>query len=391
MQKNKIVLKNKIASIIMITLLSISATIPVFARIAQETITVNFNNIRLTVDGRNIQTEFEPFVFEGRTYLPVRDVANAMGFGVTWEDATNTVHLTAGMANPYNFSPAIGSERQQTITVNFNNIRFAVNGQLVQTEFDPFIFQGRTYLPVRDVSIAMGFEVNWEDATNTIHLTSQNLSVTPDYTPHHQATPNYPPHQPQATPLPTSGANISIPENIIPRTPAVSGGPTSPPISAQRAVELARDHLISIGVTNARFDYVYMDREGGTWVWSVEFDGSGRSYEFYVNVETGAFLKAPQSTVTAIAPTAPVTSSRQGGRPSNPAISLQRAIEIAEADLLARGIAATFHSDSGMDWERGQWVWELEFRVTNAPRGRHVIEYYINVDTGAIVKFEQGD
>ena len=86
-----------------------------------------------------------------------------------------------------------------------------------------------------------------------------------------------------------------------------------------------------------------------------------------------------------------IQNSGRGNRPANPAISLQRAIEIAEADLAERGISATFHHDSGMDWERRQWVWELEFRVTDAHRGQHTIEYYINVDTGDIVKFEWDD
>ena len=83
--------------------------------------------------------------------------------------------------------------------------------------------------------------------------------------------------------------------------------------------------------------------------------------------------------------------SDRGSRPTNPAISLERAIEIAYDDLARRGITADFRRDSGIDWERGQWVWELEFRVPNASRGRRVIEFYINVDTGSIVKFEQGD
>ena len=76
----------------------------------------------------------------------------------------------------------------------------------------------------------------------------------------------------------------------------------------------------------------------------------------------------------------------QSNRPSNPAISLERAIEIAEADLERRGISATLRSHK-MDWERGQWVWELEFRPGNGG----VIEYYISVETGAIIKFEWED
>ena len=179
--------------------------------------------------------------------------------------------------------PAFASARQETITVNFNNIRIAIDGQVVQTENEPFVHNGRTYLPVRDVADAMGFDVTWEDATNTAHLTSRSGVG---------AAPNYPPHNP-ITPVPPIGE--------------ISPSPS------------------------------------------------------------------------------PSTGGNQSNSPSNPAISLERAIEIAYADLTARNISATFRTHSGMDWERGQWVWELEFRPTT---GRGVIEYYINVNTGAIVKFE---
>ena len=201
------------------------------------------------------------------------------------------------------------------------------------------------------------------------------------------------------------GTSIPIPQNITPRPPARQGGPSSPAISAQRAVELARDHLVSIGVTNARFEYVYMDNENGVWVWSVEFGGQGRSYEFYVNVNTGAFLKAPGGATGAAPSPSPQVSPRpapspqaspspspgrgQAGRPTSPAISLERAIEIGYEEIARRGHTGTFRNHSGMDFERGQWVWELVFRVQG---GRlPLVEMYINVDTGAVVKFEWDD
>jgi len=73
----------------------------------------------------------------------------------------------------------------------------------------------------------------------------------------------------------------------------------------------------------------------------------------------------------------------------NPEVSLEQAIQIAYDDLEYRGISAAFREDSGMEWERGQWVWELLF-VTE---GEHMpyIEYYISVDDGSIVKFEWDD
>ncbi|MCL2566327.1 MAG: hypothetical protein FWE24_11080 [Defluviitaleaceae bacterium] len=103
--------------------------------------------------------------------------------------------------------------------------------------------------------------------------------------------------------------------------------------------------------------------------------------------ETNNTEPTPQTTPDPTPPQAPVSS--QGNRPANPVISLDRAIEIAYADIAARGINATFRTDSGMSWERGQWVWELEFR-THGER-MPIIEFYINVDNGNIVKFEWDD
>jgi hypothetical protein len=258
-------------------------TTPAFARVEQETIVVNFNNISIAVNGQRVNTEFEPFIFQGRTYLPVRDVASAMGFHVTWEDAANTVHLTSQANVQQQTVSAPGRVAQETIVVNFNNIRFAINGTHVNTEYDPFIFQGRTYLPVRDVANATGFDVAWDGTTNTVHLTSRAGSGV-------GVVPNYPAHQP--TPPPATSGSWS---HVVPRSPARSGGPANPPISAQRAVELAHAHIVSLGVTDYRFDYIYMDIERGTWVWSVEFDSrTHRSLEFYVDVNTGAFLKSPR-------------------------------------------------------------------------------------------------
>ena len=256
--------------------------------------------------------------------------------------------------------------------------------------------------------------IAYESEATTSPHSEQTPSPTPTPTPQPTPTPEAtttptPIPTPQATPRPTQQAGIVI-GNVVPRPPARTGGPAAPSISAQRAVELARDHLVSIGVTTARFDYVYLDLEGNTWVWSVEFDGQGRSYEFYVDVNTGAFLKAPNigSTTASTSQTAPSprpipaqtpqptlqpspspTPGGRSNRPTSPAISLQRAIEIGYAEIERRGYTGTFRRDSGMDFERGQWVWELLFRVQG---GRlPLVEMYINVDTGAVVKFEWDD
>jgi len=107
------------------------------------------------------------------------------------------------------------------------------------------------------------------------------------------------------------------------------------------------------------------------------------------DTDTALNKHIPHTTTDTKHPTTSTAESRVENRPSNSAISLDRAIEIANADLASRGISATYRSNSGIDRERGQRVWELLF-VTN---GEHMpfIEYYINADNGNIVKFEWDD
>ena len=61
---------------------------------------VNYNDIKVTVDGEELKTDKEPFIYEGTTYLPVRAVAEAVGKEVGWDSATKTVTLTSIKQEP---------------------------------------------------------------------------------------------------------------------------------------------------------------------------------------------------------------------------------------------------------------------------------------------------
>lgn len=66
-----------------------------FAKVANMSIPVSYNNIKVVVDGKQLSTSKEPFTYEGTTYLPIRAVAEAVGKDVTWDGATKTVYLGA--------------------------------------------------------------------------------------------------------------------------------------------------------------------------------------------------------------------------------------------------------------------------------------------------------
>lgn len=182
-----------------------------------------------------------------------------------------------------------------------------------------------------------------------------------------------------------------------------------PNISSQRARDIAVD-FIGHGTVND----VFLFTENNNLLYEVDIRHEGVRYMVYIFASSGDVLRmsryedgfqgittlpaplpiaSPSASPRPAASPSPTASPapnnnqvhNRNNRPTNPAISLERAIEIAQADLARRNITATFRRDSGMSWERNQWVWELEFRPTT---GRGEIEYYINVTTGAIVKFE---
>lgn len=70
----------------------------------QKTATLDYTGIKITMDGKTVTptdangNAVEPFAISGTTYLPVRGIANALGLGVSWDGATQTVTLTSGAA-----------------------------------------------------------------------------------------------------------------------------------------------------------------------------------------------------------------------------------------------------------------------------------------------------
>ena len=76
-----------------------------FAAANYKTIDVLFDNIKIVIDGEEIEakdangTKVEPFVYNGTTYLPVRAVGNAIGKDVSWDGVEKVVYLGAKPGN----------------------------------------------------------------------------------------------------------------------------------------------------------------------------------------------------------------------------------------------------------------------------------------------------
>lgn len=67
-----------------------------------ETVQAVFSKFAITVNGQPKELKTDPLVVDGTSYLPVREVANLVGYDVDYEDATRTIILKEKEAGTVN-------------------------------------------------------------------------------------------------------------------------------------------------------------------------------------------------------------------------------------------------------------------------------------------------
>jgi len=87
------------------------------------------------------------------------------------------VCLAAGLAVILLLSLAAGAFGATNVTSRnlqaiFRDIQLMINGHIWQTEEEPFIVGGRTYVPLRVVSEALGASVNWDSKNNLVSVSN---------------------------------------------------------------------------------------------------------------------------------------------------------------------------------------------------------------------------
>ncbi|MEA4815950.1 MAG: stalk domain-containing protein [Lachnospiraceae bacterium] len=80
---------------VLITVLILGTVSTVFGKVSKESIIANYNNIKIIIDGKTLETEKEPFVYEGTTYLPIRAIGEAFGKTVCWDGEAKTVTIVS--------------------------------------------------------------------------------------------------------------------------------------------------------------------------------------------------------------------------------------------------------------------------------------------------------
>lgn len=187
--------------------------------------------IRVYVDGIQIEFDQSPVIIENRTMVPVRGVAEALGFGIAVENhaeiSVMDIRLEKGIASneiDVNASPV--SESFASINLDFRRSRFNViydnpqNEELNFQTFDlspqPIILNGRTLIGIRDLSNMLGANVEWCEIDRVVTITSLDSSLSePTTLPISPTEPETTPENDFAQSVANTRSSITLPNRRL--------------------------------------------------------------------------------------------------------------------------------------------------------------------------------
>jgi len=127
------------------------------------------DNIRVLIDGQEVSfTDQQPVIVDGRTLVPIRDVFEAMGFDVSFDEDTATAMLSDS-DGIFNIAVEIGSPHFSLgIFSPYMPVGHAV---IIPLDVPAQIIGGRTMLPLRQVLESVGYKLDWDEETQTVLIT----------------------------------------------------------------------------------------------------------------------------------------------------------------------------------------------------------------------------
>ncbi len=104
-----------------------------------------------------------PYIENDYTLVPLRAVAEALGFEVDWDSRTKTV---------------TASREALDITLVIDSSRAVVNGETVMLAAPARITGGRTFVPLRFIAECTGAVVDWDRESKTVTITTGTAQGT---------------------------------------------------------------------------------------------------------------------------------------------------------------------------------------------------------------------
>lgn len=114
--------------------------------------------ITIHINGKYVSTDVPPDLINGRTFLPMRAIAESMDAQVYWDNNQQCAHVEKD-----------GKE----IEFYVGDTTYYINGMAKSSDVAPYIKDGRTMLPVRALSEALDASVLWDQSWADVQITTE--------------------------------------------------------------------------------------------------------------------------------------------------------------------------------------------------------------------------
>lgn len=120
---------------------------------------IDFDNdyIEVYVNDNQVFPDSEPMIVNGRTLVPIRSVAEAMGYKVGWVGEEQKV--------------VISNDETTLEVIIGSNVAYKNSTEEIILDVPAEIYSDRTYLPLRAVGEALGAKVEWDDSNIAVDIT----------------------------------------------------------------------------------------------------------------------------------------------------------------------------------------------------------------------------
>lgn len=121
------------------------------------------SNIKVLLDGQELEFDVPPQIIEGRTLLPLRVIFENLGLTVGWNNETRVI---------------TGTNENTEIILTLDRADAKVNGISKTLDVPAKAINGRTLVPVRFIAESLNMVVDWVQDTKTVIINKDDEIIT---------------------------------------------------------------------------------------------------------------------------------------------------------------------------------------------------------------------
>ena len=140
--------------------------------LASPNLATGTDNIKIILDGKELETDVPPIIEEGRTLAPMRVVFEALGCKIDWRPQERAV---------------VASTDSIMLLLKIDDTEAALFDKLKETrsnitlDVPARIVDGRTMVPLRFIATSLDCKVDWRKESRTVNITTNsNPTVKPN-------------------------------------------------------------------------------------------------------------------------------------------------------------------------------------------------------------------